>query len=397
MEIISKKQREFIEENKEEDINSLLLKKWDKDLDIMFCIRQIIGRKKAKEKFPLLLNYNLIYPDKIYLEQTSSDITANYKAELFNGQKTIRDLTSGFGIDDIYFSKYIDKVFYHERNSELAEIAKLNFQNMGIENIEVIIGDSIQELENYSKTDIIYLDPSRRDDNKNKVFLLKDCQPNIIGLIPKLFEKADIIAIKLSPMLEINSLKQCIDNIKQVHIVSIKNECKELFIILEKGYIGEIEYLCIDYKGDNKSIFNFHEGETQDTEFLNIEDINRLNYLYEPNSSIMKASGYRFISKKFNLKKLSLFSHLFLSNKDIDSFPGRKFIINEVLEFKSNGIKDLKKKFPFANISIRNFPLTVNEIRKKTDIKDGGEDYLFFTTIGKDKKIILICNKIISD
>lgn len=397
MEIISKKQREFIEENKEEDINSLLLKKWDKDLDIMFCIRQIIGRKKAKEKFPLLINYNLIYPDKIYLEQTSSDITANYKAELFNGQKTIRDLTSGFGIDDIYFSKYIDKVFYHERNSELAEIAKLNFQNMGIENIEVIIGDSIQELENYSKTDIIYLDPSRRDDNKNKVFLLKDCQPNIIGLIPKLFEKADIIAIKLSPMLEINSLKQCIDNIKQIHIVSIKNECKELFIILEKGYIGEIEYLCIDYKGDNKSIFNFHEGETQDTEFLNIEDINRLNYLYEPNSSIMKASGYRFISKKFNLKKLSLFSHLFLSDKHLELFPGRSFRIKEVLEFKSSGIKDLKKRFPFANISIRNFPLTVSEIRKKTDIKDGGEDYLFFTTIGKDKKIILICNKIISD
>lgn len=397
MENIGKIQEEFIVENMDKDINSLLLKKWDKDLDIRFCIRQIIGRKKARDKFPQLLNHNIIYPDKLYLEQTSSEITAKYKAELFKGKESIRDLTSGFGIDDIYFSKQISKVFYHERNHDLSNIAKLNFQNMGINNIEIVLGDSIQELDNYSKTDIIYLDPSRRDNNKNKVFLLKDCQPNILGLIPKLFEKAGIIAIKLSPMLDIKILKQEVKEIKEIHIVSIKNECKELFIILEKGYISEIEYFCIDFDGNNKVEFSFKEERKEEIEFIESKKIDKLNYLYEPNSSIMKASGYRFISREYGIKKLSLFSHLFLSDKHLELFPGRSFRIKEVLEFKSSGIKDLKKRFPFANISIRNFPLTVSEIRKKTDIKDGGEDYLFFTTIGKDKKIILICNKIISD
>lgn len=393
MKIASDKEKEFIFNNLNSDINKLLLQPSKEDIDIKFCVKQIQGYNKAKEKFPSLIeNTLLLFPNKLNLEQSSSEETAKYKSSLFNNHSTLRDLSSGFGIDDIFFSKTIDKVYYHEKDLELANIAEYNFNLLEIKNIEVIKGDSIKSLKTFNKTDIIYLDPSRRDTNNNKVILLQDSEPNVINLLPLLFEKADTILLKLSPMLDIKHAIKELTNIKEIHIVSVKNECKELLICLEKNYDKEIEFHCIDIYSKYISMFSFLEEKTSST-FASQSIIKAGNYLYEPNSSIMKAGGYHYLSQRYEINKLSPHSHLFLSERPIENFPGREFIINKVLPYNNKTIKNLSKLYPKANITIRNFPETVSQIRKRSNIAEGSENYLFFTTDNENNLIIISAQK----
>lgn len=393
MKIASEKEREFISNNLNSDINKLLLQSTREDINIKFCVNQIFGYNKAKEKFPSLISESsLIFPNKLNLEQTSSEETAKYKASLINNKSTLRDLTSGFGIDDIFFSKKISKVYYHEQNLELANIAEYNFKQLNIDNIEVIKGNSIIYLNDLEKTDIIYLDPSRRDTNNNKVVLLEDSEPNVIKILPQLFEKADLIYLKLSPMLDIKLAIRELTNIREIHVISVKNECKELLVILEKYYINKIEFHCIDIYPDNINKFSFFQ-EQSSSSFASKSIIKKRAYLYEPDSSIMKAAGYHHISEKYKIDKLAPHSHLFVSESSIEDFPGREFIIRSILPYNNKTIKTLNKLYPKANITIRNFPQTVSEIRKRTNVKEGGETYLFFTTNKENEKIIVSCEK----
>ncbi|MDD2488495.1 MAG: SAM-dependent methyltransferase [Bacteroidales bacterium] len=388
-------EKEFIKQNIEANTTKLLLQAPTENIDIKLCVTQIEGIKKAEEKFPLLIQSNeLIYPKKINLEQTSSEQTAKYKASIFPLDSTLRDLTSGFGIDDIFFAQKLKKVYYHELDLTLAEIAEYNFQELGLTNIEVIKGNSLNMLKELEPTDIIYLDPSRRDENQKKVFLLEDCQPYVVDILPKLFEKANTIALKLSPMLDIKQAIRELINIKEIHIISVKNECKELFIVLEKGYNNEIEYHCINIETNQQTNqFIFKNSQTP-PQLAPKSQLQRGVYLFEPNSSVMKAGGYHEICEHFEVRKLAPHSHLFVSEKLIEDFPGRRFIIKTILPYNNKIIKTLSTRFPKANITIRNFPQNVSEIRKRTSVKEGGEEYLFFTTNSENEKIIISCEKL---
>lgn len=388
-------EKEFIKQNIEANTTKLLLQAPTENIDIKLCVTQIEGIKKAEEKFPSLIQSNeLIYPKKINLEQTSSEQTAKYKASIFPLDSTLRDLTSGFGIDDIFFAQKLKKVYYHELDLTLAEIAEYNFQELGLTNIEVIKGNSLNMLKELEPTDIIYLDPSRRDENQKKVFLLEDCQPYVVDILPKLFEKANTIALKLSPMLDIKQAIRELINIKEIHIISVKNECKELFIVLEKGYKKEIEYHCINIETNQQTNqFIFRNSQTP-PQLAPKSQLQRGVYLFEPNSSVMKAGGYHEIYEHFEAKKLAPHSHLFVSEKLIEDFPGRRFIIKTILPYNNKIIKTLSTRFPKANITIRNFPQNVSEIRKRTSVKEGGEEYLFFTTNSENEKIIISCEKL---
>ncbi|MBP1630223.1 MAG: hypothetical protein H6Q15_1116 [Bacteroidetes bacterium] len=394
MKLPSQEEKIFIEQNINSDLTSLLLSK-NKEIDIKFCAQQIEGYNKAKDKFPSLLSINsLLFPRKINLEQTSSEQTAKYKASLFENKNTISDLSSGFGIDDIFFAKQFKKVYYHERDTELAEIAEYNFKALGINNIEVRKGDSTSDINNIEEVDIIYIDPSRRDNNNNKVFLIQDCQPNIIEILPILLSKAKQICIKLSPMLDIKQAIRDLGNIKEIHIISIRNECKELLLILEKGYNSEIEYHCIDF--DSKENINtfIYFSEDISPRLASKDSITKGKYFYEPNTSVLKAGAFNIICKTFPIEKIAPHSHLYISEKEIIDFPGRRFIIQDILPYNNKTIKHINTLFHKANITIRNFPLTVSEIRNKTKIKEGGENYLFFTTNKDNEKIIISCEKI---
>jgi len=388
-------EKEFIKQNIEANTTKLLLQAPIENIDIKLCVTQIEGIKKAEEKFPSLIQSNeLIYPKKINLEQTSSEQTAKYKASIFPLDSTLRDLTSGFGIDDIFFAQKLKKVYYHELDLTLAEIAEYNFQELGLTNIEVIKGNSLNMLKELEPTDIIYLDPSRRDENQKKVFLLEDCQPYVVDILPKLFEKANTIALKLSPMLDIKQAIRELINIKEIHIISVKNECKELFIVLEKGYNNEIEYHCINIETNQQTNqFIFKNSQTP-PKLAPKSQLQRGVYLFEPNSSVMKAGGYHEICEHFEVRKLAPHSHLFVSEKLIEDFPGRRFIIKTILPYNNKIIKTLSTRFPKANITIRNFPQNVSEIRKRTSVKEGGEEYLFFTTNSENEKIIISCEKL---
>ncbi|MDD4829069.1 MAG: SAM-dependent methyltransferase [Bacteroidales bacterium] len=388
-------EKEFIKQNIEANTTKLLLQAPTENIDIKLCVTQIEGIKKAEEKFPSLIQSNeLIYPKKINLEQTSSEQTAKYKASIFPLDSTLRDLTSGFGIDDIFFAQKLKKVYYHELDLTLAEIAEYNFQELGLTNIEVIKGNSLNMLKELEPTDIIYLDPSRRDENQKKVFLLEDCQPYVVDILPKLFEKANTIALKLSPMLDIKQAIRELINIKEIHIISVKNECKELFIVLEKGYNNEIEYHCINIETNQQTNqFIFKNSQTP-PQLAPKSQLQRGVYLFEPNSSVMKAGGYHEICEHFEVRKLAPHSHLFVSEKLIEDFPGRRFIIKTILPYNNKIIKTLSTRFPKANITIRNFPQNVSEIRKRTSVKEGGEEYLFFTTNSENEKIIISCEKL---
>lgn len=395
MKTLNQIEKEFINQNIESDTNKLLFQPIREDIDIKFCVQQIEGIKKAKEKFPSLLeNNNLLFPPKINLEQTSSEQSAKYKASLFSKESTLRDLSSGFGIDVIFFAKELKKVYYHEQNIELADIAEHNFKALGLENIEVKKRNSLGEIKTLEETDIIYLDPSRRDNKKNKVFLIEDCQPNVIGILPQLFEKAKTICLKLSPMLDIKLTTKEIKNIKEIHIISVRNECKELFLLLERNYEKEIEYSCVDFDSNGK-INKFTFTPNQALTSLAERDLQKRGiFIYEPNTSILKIGGFHILCERFEVKKLAPHSHLYLSEKEIEDFPGRKFKIKTILQYNNKIIKTLSTRYPKANITIRNFPQTVAEIRKRTNIKEGGEEYLFFTTNKENEKIIISCEKL---
>ncbi len=388
-EILNTEIQKFIFENTSLDTSKLALKKNPfPQIEFKIILYQIESRTKSKDKLPTWFNgKNIIYPSKISIEQTSSETTAKYKSEIVSGENLI-DLTGGFGIDDYYFSKKIDTIVHCEINPELSEIVSHNFKQLRALNINCIEGDSLKTLEQLNqKFSWIYIDPSRRNDAKGKVFMLKDCLPNVPDLQDTYFEYSDNILIKTAPILDISAGLQELKNVKQIHIVAVDNEVKELLWVIEKDYNDGIEIKTINLKKESKELFNFQ---------MNSENITNYDfpkrYLYEPNGAIMKSGGFYQISNFFQVNKLHKHSHLYTSNNLID-FPGRVFEIQKTTNYSK---KEMIENFSNQkmNITTRNFPDTVENIRKKWKIKDGGNQYCFFTTDKNENKIALICTKI---
>ena len=387
--ILNTKIQDFINENLETDISKLLLKGTDfSSVDTKGIIEQIEAKKRCKKKLPTwFFAKNVYYPNKLNIEQTSSEITANYKANLIEGQSII-DLTGGFGVDCYYFSKRFKTVEHCEINNTLSGIVKHNYKQLNIKNIHTNTIDGLEYLKTSNKTfDWIYIDPSRRHDNKGKVFFLNDCLPNIPEHLGLLFKHSKNIMIKTSPLLDFSIGISELKHVKTIHVVAINNDVKELLWILERDFSGTIQIETVNIKKDKNDVFKFSLDEEKITESKYCKP---LAYLYEPNSVILKAGGFHSISKQLDLFKLHQHSHLY-TNNTLLNFPGRCFKIEKVIPFNK---KELKKEgIKKANITTRNFPETVQQIRKKINIKDGGNIYLFFTRDINDNKIVIVASK----
>lgn len=388
--ILNPEIQEFITANIDKKISKLALKKNPfPDVEWISILNQIEAKIKSKDKLPnWFATKNIIYPSKISVEQTSSEKTAAYKAGFISGNSLI-DLTGGFGVDDYYFAKKIKTVVHCEINTELSKIVKHNFEQLGIKNIACCTGDSIETLTTLNtKWDWIYIDPSRRNDAKGKVFLLKDCLPNVPENLNLIFKYSNNILIKTAPLLDITAGLSELKNVKTIYIVAVDNEVKELLWVLNKNYNEEIEIKTVNLLKENNEYFEFILGKNNEISTYSLPH----NYLYEPNSAIMKSGGFDEVSTFYNLNKLHKHSHLY-TNSSIIEFPGRVFEIENTIPYNKIEMKKFLEGTK-SNITIRNFHDTVEIIRKKWKIKAGGNQYCFFTTDANDKKIVLICKKL---
>jgi hypothetical protein len=353
---------------------------------------QLSGRKKARIKLPFWYSQaGIYYPPLLNLEQASSEHTGRYKATLIDGD-TLLDVTGGSGIDTFLMSKAFREVHYVERNPDLAQIAAHNFKILGGKNIRVHQGDALALLQGdltegkasgHRPFDWIYLDPSRRKENRRKVFLLDDCEPPLPEILPELFEVSENIMVKTSPMLDITEGTRQMRNVREVHIVAVGNEVRELIWLLQKGYTGDTERIAVDLKTDFHP-FRFY---AKDEVVVQAPFSNPMEYLYEPNAAILKAGGFKSIAARYHLNKIHLNTHLYTSDSCI-AFPGRRFKILQNLEYKPG-----KLPYTRANVSTRNFPESVATLRKRNRIKDGGETYLFFVRSFDESLRVLECRR----
>lgn len=386
--ILLEESQQFINVHLNDDLTKIIFKGSPfKNISIQELANQIAAKKKSETKLPTWFHLKKCYfPDKISIEQTSSETTAKYKSKLISGEKLI-DITGGFGVDSFYFSKQVSKVIHCEINQDLSTIVAYNYQQLQVENIDTISGDGIDYLQKTTDFfDWIYIDPSRRNDHKEKVFLLKDCLPDVPKYLDFLFTKTNQILIKVSPILDISRTINELKFVSEIHIIAVQNEVKELLFLVNKNSDKEIKILTINILNQENQKFDFFINQ-QSTANYELP----LSYLYEPNAAILKSGGFDEVANQLGIYKLHKHSHLYTSASLID-FPGRRFKIESICKYDK---KVLKKLIPEnkANITTRNFPKTVAQIRKETNIKDGGNLYLFFTTNINEKLICLLTKK----
>ncbi|UAB82579.1 class I SAM-dependent methyltransferase [Marixanthomonas sp. SCSIO 43207] len=385
-EILSFKIQEFIK-TFSEDISQLAFSGSPfNSVTVQELIQQIESRRKAEKKLPTWYQTDAIfYPKKLNIEQTSSETTAAYKATLIQGNR-LADLTGGFGVDSYYFSKQANHITHFETNAVLSKIAEHNFKQLNANNITCKNEDGILGVLN-EMYDTIYVDPSRRHDTKGKVFFLNDCEPNIPKHLPQLVKNCKLLIIKTAPMLDISVGLKELDHVFQLHIVAINNEVKELLWMIKPDYSNDLTVITKNFTKENtEETFSFIYREQAEVFYDSPK-----RFLYEPNAAIMKSGAFFNVSESFKVKKLHENTHLYTS-ESLRAFPGRRFLINDILPYSKKNIK--KEAITKANITTRNFPESVSSIRKKFKIKDGGDTYLFFTTIQPSKKVILVCSKV---
>ena len=388
--ILNSDVQEFITNNLNTELSKIILKGTHfNGVSTKEIIEQIEAKQKAKQKLPTWFSsQNIIYPNKLNIEQTSSEITAHYKSKLIKGDSIV-DITGGFGVDCFYFSKYFKYVEHCEINKKLSKIVSHNYTQLQRKNIKTITANGIEYI-NSRNTDYdwIYIDPSRRHDSKGKVFFLKDCLPNIPVHIENLFKFTKNIIIKTSPLLDLTIGIRELQYVKEIHIIAVKNEVKELIWILEKGFKHDISIKTVNIHKLYTNHFNFKlNEESKSNSTLSLP----LNYLYEPNAAILKSGAFNTITNQFSIHKLHRHTHLYTSEQQI-TFPGRTFKVISVIDYNKKAIKSLHLKH--ANITTRNFPESVQQLRKKFNIGDGGDTYIFFTTNHMGNKQVLVCKKL---
>ena len=397
--------QDFIRQHQDEDVRQLaFLGSKNPEVDMPFALDQIRGRKMARTKLPLWASIDgIIYPPHISMEQCSSESTALYKAELAarllglpasssSEEIGFVDLTGGFGVDFSYIASRLGmSSMYVERQAHLCEAAKENFERLGLKNAIVKNEDGIEVLHSLKELKLIFIDPARRDDAGNKVVSLKDCTPDVTVLQEEMLLKADYVIIKLSPMLDWHRAISELSHVREVHIISVNNECKELLLVLSARNMGE-----------NLRIYCINDAQSFVCEELDMESslvkiapspLEEMQYLYEPNASSMKAGCFGVLSERYDARMLSKNSHLFVSREPIAAFPGRSFRIIAVSSFNKKELKRHLSGITKANIATRNFPLSVAELRKRLKLKDGGETYIFATTLSDESHVLVITEK----
>lgn len=431
--------QDFIRQHQDDDVRQLaFLGSKYPEVDMPFALDQIRGRKMARVKLPRWASLEgIIYPPHISMEQCSSESTALYKAELaarllglpassfgieMKAENEIEfvDLTGGFGVDFSYIAARLGvKSMYVERQAHLCEAAKENFGRLGLKNAIVKNGDGIEVLHSFlpkkddaASTDdslgitydqplsllktklglkLIFIDPARRDDAGNKVVSLKDCTPDVTVLQEEMLSKADYVIIKLSPMLDWHRAISELSHVREVHIISVNNECKELLLVLSARNMGEkLRIYCIN---DAQSFVCDELDMESSSVKIAPSTLEEMQYLYEPNASLMKAGCFGVLSGRYDARMLSKNSHLFVSQAPIEAFPGRSFRIIAVSSFNKKELKRHLSGITKANIATRNFPLSVAELRKRLKLKDGGETYIFATTLSDESHVLVITEK----
>lgn len=382
--------QEFINNNLSADIPKLLFQKSPfKQVTTKELAEQIEAKRKIEKKLPTWFALKKTYfANKLNISQTSSELTAAYKASVVSGN-SLADLTAGFGVDAHAFSKVVKKVFHIEKNPLLSKIAQSNFEEMGVSNIDFSVGDGIKFLADAQmKLDWIYIDPSRRTKTNKKVHYLSDCDPDVTKHLDLFFSKAENVLIKTGPLLDLSIGISELKQVEQIHIIALENDVKEVLWVLKNDFKEELSIKTINLTKQGKEIFEFYYLDEKKAVPRFSEP---LEYLYEPNASILKSGAFKLISKRFNIPKLHSHSHLYTASNLID-FPGRVFRIQKVISYNKKEVSRLGLEK--ANVSTRNFPNSVLTIRKKLKIKDGGSDYLFFTKDYLDNLIGIHCLKV---
>ena len=387
--------RDFIHEHINDDTAELLLaaRKYP-DIDVPFVVEQIEARRRLKGKLPEWYeNKDIIMGGRVPAEQCSSELTARYKQSIVKGE-SLCDMTGGMGVDFWYMSEGMERAIYTERNEELCSIAKHNFQVLQTLRPEYVIrcGDG-RELP-IPSVDIIYLDPARRAGDGSRVYAMEDCEPNIVEWQDELLKHAKMVLVKLSPMVDLTDVLRKLKGVKELHIVGVKNECKEVLVKAhsfdDSVCAGCVEVHCVDFLTSGKIEYVFSLLGRME---IPLTDGGVKRYLYEPDVTLMKAGAFGSLCARYPVWQLDVDTHLMTSDEWIPEFPGRVFEVEEMIPFSSKVLKRLKKEIPQANIAVRNFVMTADELRKKTGIKDGGEVYLFGAKVKDMGQMLLICRK----
>ena len=389
----------YIQKHASDDVRQLALQgSKDPEVDMTFALEQIAGHQKAKTKIPSWAAIDgIIYPPHLSMEQCSSEQTARYKANIAGKGTFLVDLTGGFGVDLAFMAKIFERAIYVERQEQLCAISSENYKRLSLHHIEVVCGDGIDYLHQLDHADLIFLDPARRDEYGGRTYGIADCTPNVLEILDELLEKADRVMLKLSPMLDWRKAVEDLGGkVSEVHIVSVDNECKELLLILEADE-RPLKVFCVN----NDNVFSF-DGDYKSPTYLSgitnplqQERQSPINYhfLFEPNASIMKAGCFDILAEKFGAKQLDKNSHLFVSDRDIPEFPGRRFTIERTTSMNKRELKEALSGIDRANITVRNFPMSVAELRKKLKLKDGGDLYVFAATVAGQGHQLFICRK----
>ena len=427
---------EFIQEYREKDTRQLALQSARfPDVDMPYALDQIKGWQTARRKLPTWAACDgIVYPPHLSMEQCSSEPTAQYKLNLamewaervesseveidnsseqhatLNSQlsthnchaPSMTDLTGGFGVDFSFTSCAFASATYVERNEQLCHMVEHNLPLLGIDNAKVVCADAVEYLAGLEPQTMVFLDPARRDQHGAKTVMLADCTPDVVQLLPQLLKKSRFTMLKLSPMLDWHKAVEDLQGtVREVHIVSVGGECKELLLVLSEEIESELKVYCADLEAgggsspslpSHVSLFVYAPGsprpapnsklKTQDSKFL-----------HEPNASIMKAGCFDELAAAYGVSPVSRNSHLFLSAEPVDGFPGRVFSIERVTTLNKRELRQALAGIEKANIATRNFPLSVAELRKRLKLKDGGDVYIFATTTAEGEHVLLISRK----
>lgn len=393
---------DFIERHLNDDVHTLALKPMpaNSHIDLTAALQQIEGRQLAARKLPTWSGHaGLLFPPRLSMEQCSSERTALYKQALVerllpeendkSERHSMADLTGGFGIDFSFLAPLFKNAYYIEHNKVLCDIARHNLPLLGLPHAEVITSEAETYLEQMKPVDLLFADPARRDGCGHKTVAISDCTPNLRQVMPLIRTHCRIALFKLSPMLDTTAAVEALSPVNEVHVVSVDGECKELLTIC--GTNQPLHITCANLTHTGASIFTFTPNEEAGADCPFATQLQ--DYLYEPNASVMKACAFRSIAARFRLKKLHPNSHLYTADHLINGFPGRIFTIKAVTGFGKKELKQLAASLPKANLTVRNFPASVAELRKRLHINEGGTDYLFATTLHDNRHVLIHCHK----
>lgn len=399
MAILSDETFHFIQLHRKDDVRTLALQAGKHpDVDMAEAVVQIAGWQVAEKKVPLWAQTEgILYPKHLSMEQCSSEVTARYKASLAEGE-TFADLTAGLGVDCSFIARNFRSAEYVERQEVLCRLAEHNFPLLGLEHIRVRHADGTEYLQSMEPVDCLFLDPARRDSHGGKTIAIADCEPDVCALESLLVEKGRMVMIKLSPMLDIASALRDLKYVRRIHVVAVHNECKELVLILRKEpdeverAAGEVIISCEQVVNNSSSQhFDFTYAAEREATCPLAESV--ASYLYEPGAALLKAGAYRLLAQHYGVKKLHANSHLYTSDEAVD-FPGRCFRVESVSGFGKKELRDFLKGIEKANLTVRNFPASVAELRKKLKLKEGGDLYLFATTLANGEKVLIKGRKV---